>query len=1126
MLSAVRRRSPSSHRAETLLRPLTAMAMIGGIALIPLAAAPPASAACTSSVPTTVTLAGSTYVVTTFSGAGSCTAWTVPAGVTTVDVLVVAGGGGGSGGGGGAGGMRSSSGLAISTPTVSVTVGAGGAGGNSASSQGVNGGDSRFDTVTADGGGGGGRGSQIPDADGLRGGSGGGASGNNGYHGGSFTAGQGNSGGNTTTSPLSAYQAGGGGGGAGGSGRDGEVNAAGFGFEAVGGGGGGGAVSTMSGSSVTYAGGGGAGAGDRGGSGGSGGGGNGVSSGSAGSGTDGLGGGGGGSGNGTGGQGGSGVVIVRYQSFLTPVLGPVTRASSGYSVPISNHDALLYTWTATSTAGSASVSGSGVVTVSGLAADASATVTVTSTRTGYANGTASTSGAALPAPAPPPPPPPAPSETPTPTPTPTPSASETATAETSSASPLPLPLPSPSPSRSPRPSASGSPEESSTPEPSRSPSASESASASESESASASVSPSASPSDSAVVVVPSDGPSAEPSDGSGPAPTPDAPQSNAVGPVVDSPLGPISTVNIFTDSAPIGPVLTVAMGVEVSQKAAGRTVTAGATLMLPGSLLEIVLRSDPVVIGSAVVGADGSASATGVIPEGLEPGQHTIEVRGTGADGMAVQSIGAFELDDQNVVTGLAPAGQTVEPVDPESPEMERALAAGAPLYDPTRYPAATAAIAVAAAAGATAIGASARGGAKRSGGGDSGESSDGGGEVAEVYDEDLESAEGEEPGWGDRSRTWSAPGTATVDRWLATAPVVTGVYARLPGRAMNDGVWNRAMFGSAGLSIWALGAVLGLISAISVGFGPFPPALPLLLAIVFVGMLDTVAGIAAWLVVAVGAVLTGQILVVSDLRGLMGLFVLYAALPLIASATRPLRRPISLEDPKEVFDRVADYLVVAILLMVMGTMLFSSINGMTGLELVSLDDVVIVQVVVVLAAWVRMGMEDIAMHLYPVRSAEVAPPEAPDVKTPLALASVAVRTLAFMFILTAYLELSLGTLIVGMLFALPQTLAIWYGDLPNSNFLFRYLPRGMLYWLFLSILGVFISAWILGRVTTPGSAAIDYALLVVPWAIVDTLYNFGVDGSDWKDGWAKRLVGIPIVAYTGGLLLGYVTFM
>lgn len=601
---------------------------------------------------------------------------------------------------------------------------------------------------------------------------------------------------------------------------------------------------------------------------------------------------------------------------------------------------------------------------------------------------------------------------------------------------------------------------------------------------------------------------------------------NAVGPVVDSPLGPISTVNIFTDPAPIGPVLTVDMGVEVSKKAAGRTVTAGATLMLPGSLVEIVLRSDPVVIGSATVGADGSAAVTGVIPEGLEPGQHTIEVRGTGADGAPVQSIGAFELDDQNLVTGLAPAGQTVEPVDPEGPEMERALDAGAPLYDPTRYPAATAALAVAAVAGATALGAAARGGANKSGGGDSGESSEGAGEVAEVYDEDLESAEAEEPGWGDRSRTWAAPGTATVDRLLATAPVVAGAYARLPARAMNDGIWNRAMFGSAGLGIWALGAILGLISAISVGFAPFPPALPLLLAIVVVGMLDVVAGIAAWLVIAVGAVVTGQVLIASDVRGLMGLFVLYAALPLIASATRPLRRPISVEDPKEVFDRVADYLVVAILLMVMGTMLFSSINGLTGLELVSLDDVIIVQVVVVLAAWARMGMEDVAVHLYPVRSAEVAPPEAPDVKKPLALAAVAARTAAFVFIVIAYLDMSLAALLVGIMFAIPQILAIWYGDLPNSQFLFRYLPRGMTYWLLLTILGVLISAWVLGRVTTPGSAAIDYALLFLPWAIVDSLYNFGVNGTDWKDGWGKRIVGMPLVAYTGGLLLGYVTFM
>ena len=138
MPSAVRRRSLRFPSTETLLRPLTAMAMIVGIALIPLAAAPPASAACTSST-STATVAGSTYEVTAFTGTGSCT-WTVPSGVTSVDVLAVAGGGGGSGGGGGAGGMRSSSGLVtIPGATVSVTVGAGGAGTGGDNSEGVGG---------------------------------------------------------------------------------------------------------------------------------------------------------------------------------------------------------------------------------------------------------------------------------------------------------------------------------------------------------------------------------------------------------------------------------------------------------------------------------------------------------------------------------------------------------------------------------------------------------------------------------------------------------------------------------------------------------------------------------------------------------------------------------------------------------------------------------------------------------------------------------------------------------------------------------------------------------------------------------------------------------------------------
>ena len=100
--------------------------------------------------------------VVSFTTVGSTT-WTVPAGVTSVDVLVVGGGGGGQGygGGGGGGEVLEVANYAV-TPgsSLPVTVGDGGAGGPDRSyivddSNAPNGDPSVFDTLTAVGGDGG-----------------------------------------------------------------------------------------------------------------------------------------------------------------------------------------------------------------------------------------------------------------------------------------------------------------------------------------------------------------------------------------------------------------------------------------------------------------------------------------------------------------------------------------------------------------------------------------------------------------------------------------------------------------------------------------------------------------------------------------------------------------------------------------------------------------------------------------------------------------------------------------------------------------------------------------------------------------------------------------------------------
>jgi hypothetical protein len=280
-------------------------------------------------------------VVTSFNATGA-SSFSVPTGLTSVEVLVVAGGGAGgysnfafeNGGGGGAGGLIYNPNLPV-TPggTVPLSVGTGGpvaalpgtySPGNENTDAGK-GGNSTFGPITATGGGNGG-GQYFY---GRPGGSGGGGCGNLGFPlFGGGTPGQGNPGGGSNGTGA-VTNAGGGGGGAG--------NAGSVASNGTGGPGGNGLTYNISGSPVAYAGGGGGSAGispgSPGASGGSGGGGNGVPGGPHSlnaadiSGTANRGGGGGGSNRGTGipgggippspvaqtgGNGGSGVVIVRF----------------------------------------------------------------------------------------------------------------------------------------------------------------------------------------------------------------------------------------------------------------------------------------------------------------------------------------------------------------------------------------------------------------------------------------------------------------------------------------------------------------------------------------------------------------------------------------------------------------------------------------------------------------------------------------------------------------------------------------------------------------------------------------------------------------------------------------------
>ena len=103
------------------------------------------------------------------------TTWTVPAGVTQADVLVVGGGGGGGydvAGGGGGGQVVESSNVSVNG-SVAIVVGAGGSGGADINNSGITGQSSSFGSTTALGGGGGSSKNHPGNSNGWTGGGGG-----------------------------------------------------------------------------------------------------------------------------------------------------------------------------------------------------------------------------------------------------------------------------------------------------------------------------------------------------------------------------------------------------------------------------------------------------------------------------------------------------------------------------------------------------------------------------------------------------------------------------------------------------------------------------------------------------------------------------------------------------------------------------------------------------------------------------------------------------------------------------------------------------------------------------------------------------------------------------------------
>lgn len=354
-------------------------------------------------------------------------------------------------------------------------------------------------------------------------------------------------------------------------------------------------------------------------------------------------------------------------------------------------------------------------------------------------------------------------------------------------------------------------------------------------------------------------------------------------------------------------------------------------------------------------------------------------------------------------------------------------------------------------------------------------------------------------PGWGDLSRSWKNLGYSRVDALFKRAIYRISPHSPLTARTIDDGSYLRAIFGSFSLLTLVPGVVLGALALGDTAGQALPPAVAIVIAIIALATIDAFAGFISGAIFAVGVALHGNLASRDEILTVAGLFIIFYAPALLASAIRPLRR--LAVDRDEMWERVTDYALATLLSGWTMTKLVGALNGLAGIQLVISFSATEIAYWTAGFVLLRLIIEDLATYAYPVRLKEVAGV----MRQPARIHQIiALELKLFIFVEIAMpfvgfnIQLLLGTII----FALPTLFGFFLDDrLPRTTVLHRILPTGAFKIVAMVFIGAITAGWIQGMFASPARfLQWSFVVLAIPGLILGILGKMAQEPArDWK---------------------------
>lgn len=363
-----------------------------------------------------------------------------------------------------------------------------------------------------------------------------------------------------------------------------------------------------------------------------------------------------------------------------------------------------------------------------------------------------------------------------------------------------------------------------------------------------------------------------------------------------------------------------------------------------------------------------------------------------------------------------------------------------------------------------------------------------------------------------ERANWYEPPTSSRLDHVSRELPRRLYRLSPIAMRVVDDAAYLRALAGVFWVPILVIGGLLGFLAASATQFDVVTPPIGLLIALIALGVLDAFAGVVAVAVFTIACALGGGITTSSNVRGLLGIWVMCFAIPLVAASIRPFRRRKA--ERLNVWKRVTD----GALIMLIGTWaasgMFTALPALTGYTMDWSDDLATVRWTVFLVLGGRYLLENFARVATAERLTRVQRYDMPNLSDAQVVMSALIRTAVFVFVAYTFVGNNAALWISGAMFLLPKLVGRTVDRFPNLVSLHRFLPRDILKIVVLLV----VSKWWVSMIADPNldpQSTLERTMVFagLPGFALGVIAWFGRKGATWPSTLVSRVLGVLVTA-------------